>query len=180
MTYAHPSRIDEFVERVARRVAQRTSRRSFLAKLGYFVVGGAVLPMLPVDRSFKWKQASAEGFAETAQVDDPSQCDYWRYCAFDGYICDCCGGSVTSCPPGTKASPTAWIGSCINPDDGQTYLISYNDCCGKDSCGRCGCLNTEGEMPVYRAQLNNDIVWCFGLGDVMTYHCTVGAIVGKA
>ena len=129
-------------------------------------MGGALLPLLPFDR-----RGSKELFAASAQTNDPTQCNYWRYCAIDGYMCSCCGGGPNVCPPGSTPSPTAWVGSCINPDDGQTYLLAYRDCCGKGSCGRCSCLNTEGEMPVYRPALNNDIIWCFGVPS-MVYHCS--------
>jgi methylamine dehydrogenase light chain len=170
---------DRAVEQLTRGVAQRTSRRSFLTKVAGFVAGGVALPLLPVDRSFHLKRARAEAFAETAQTDDPTQCNYWRYCAHDGYTCSCCGGTPSVCPAGSSPSPTSWVGSCINPDDGKTYLIAYGDCCGKDSCGRCACLALEGEMPVYRPQLNNDIVWCFG-APTMVYHCTSAALIGEA
>ena len=38
-------------------------------------------------------------------------------------MCDCCGGTFNKCPPGSQASPTSWVGSCINPDDGRAYLM---------------------------------------------------------
>ncbi len=170
---------DRGVERLSRLVAQRSSRRSVLARLGTALVGGALLPILPVDRSGGIRRARAEAFAATAQTTDPTQCNYWRYCAIDGYMCSCCGGGPSTCPPGSHPSPSSWVGSCINPDDGQAYLIAYRDCCGKDSCGQCACLALEGEMPVYRPQLNNDIVWCFGAPN-MVYHCSSAALIGKA
>ncbi len=165
--------IDRSVERVSRRFARGTSRRHFLTRVGMVLVGGALLPLLPFDR-----RGSKELFAASAQTNDPTQCNYWRYCAIDGYMCSCCGGGPNVCPPGSTPSPTAWVGSCINPDDGQTYLLAYRDCCGKGSCGRCSCLNTEGEMPVYRPALNNDILWCFGAPS-MVYHCSSAAIVRR-
>jgi methylamine dehydrogenase light chain len=67
----------------------------------------------------------------------------------------------------------------VNPEDGKTYLIAYRDCCGTDSCGRCECLGQEGDMPSYRPQLNNDIIWCFGASS-MVYHCSSAALVGLA
>jgi methylamine dehydrogenase light chain len=171
--------LDRLTETFSRRVAQRSSRRSVLARLGVALVGGALLPILPVDRSGRFRKAHAQAFFENAQADDNTQCNYWRYCAMDGYLCTCCGGGITACPAGSEPSPTSWVGSCINPEDGQTYLIAYRDCCGKGVCGQCPCLSTEGEMPVYRPQLSNDIDWCFGARS-MVYHCTGAGLVGKA
>jgi methylamine dehydrogenase light chain len=175
-------RFDKFGERLSRRAAFAISRRSFLAKVGSSLVATAVLPLLPMSRGAHAQPAPrtpGEIFAETAQTTDDTACNYWRYCASDGYMCSCCGGGPATCPPGTVPSPTSWIGSCINPDDGRTYLIAYRDCCGKDSCAKCPCLGTEGEMPVYRPELNNDIIWCFGATS-MVYHCSSAAIVGEA
>jgi methylamine dehydrogenase light chain len=170
---------DRLVERASRRIAQRTSRRSFLGRLGLVLVGGAVIPVLPVDRTGRLKRVSAEEFVKTAQTTDATACNYWRYCSIDGYVCSCCGGTYNVCPPGTQTSLTSWIGSCINPDDNQAYLIAYQDCCGKDSCGQCACLGLEGELPAYRPELNNDIVWCFGAPS-MVYHCSSAVLIGKA
>jgi methylamine dehydrogenase light chain len=171
---------DRAIERLTRGVAQHTSRRSFLTKLAGMIAGGAALPLLPVDRTvFFVKTAHAQEFAKTAQTTDPTQCNYWRYCAHDGYACSCCGGGPSLCPPGSYASPSSWVGSCVNPDDNKTYLIAYQDCCGKDSCGRCPCLGLEGDMPVYRPQLNNDIIWCFG-APTMVYHCSSAVLIGEA
>jgi methylamine dehydrogenase light chain len=105
-------------------------------------------------------------------------CEYWRYCAQDGYLCSCCGGTASTCPPGTEASKVAWIGTCRNPDDGKDYLISYNDCCGKTACGRCLCNTNERERPAYRMGVHNDINWCMS-NDSTMFHCTL-AVVGVA
>ena len=45
--------------------------------------------------------------------------------------------------------------------------------------GQCACLGTEGEMPSYRPELNNDIIWCFG-APTMVYHCSSQVLIGKA
>ena len=42
--------MDKFVESLTRAIAQRTSRRSFLARLGKLILGAAAIPLLPVDR----------------------------------------------------------------------------------------------------------------------------------
>jgi len=163
--------IDRFAERGAREAAQRTSRRSTLARLGTVMVGAAALPMLPFDRSGKAHAAPA------GEVD--TTCEYWRNCALDGFLCTCCGGSVNSCPPGSEVSKVTWVGTCANPKDGKNYLVSYNDCCGKVACGRCLCNFNERERPGYRMGVHNDINWCMANTQTM-YHCTVSAIVGQA
>jgi methylamine dehydrogenase light chain len=173
--------IDRLVERGARDLARRTSRRRFLARLGTALVGGATLPLLPVAR------ASDEGARVSVPDDtklagdlgDPKSCHYWRHCAIDGFLCACCGGSQTACPPGTEMSPITWIGTCRNPGDGKDYVISYNDCCGATLCMRCRCTRTEGERPVYFTSKNNDLLWCFGTKSRAVY-CSVAIVLGQA
>lgn len=172
--------IDEGVEEVVRELARRVSRRSLLTGIGRALIGGAVIPLLPVARGLGHASVGdTSAFAAKAQVKDDTKCDYWRYCAIDGALCTCCGGTTSKCPPGSLASPSSWVGTCRNPSDDRTYIISYRDCCGSDNCGRCTCVNVDGESPVYRPQLNGDIIWCFGMSD-MSYHCTQAAIVGEA
>lgn len=173
----HPS----VVERFSRGLARGLSRRNLITMVGAALTSGcASIPLLPSDRRRAAAPSNGKSFGETAQTTDDTACNFWRYCALDGYLCTCCGGGVSACPPGTVAPPTAWIGSCLNPDDGETYLIVYRDCCGAEVCSRCSCLNLEGEMPVYRPQLNGDIIWCFGTDDQMAYNCTHAAVLSKA
>jgi methylamine dehydrogenase light chain len=163
--------LDRKTDRSSRTLARRTSRRSFIARLGTAMAGMAVLPLLPVIRSF-----AAENLKETG---DPQSCDYWRYCALDGALCSCCGGTQTSCPPGAEPSPITWVGTCRNPVDDKDYLISYNDCCGKSMCARCNCQRTERERPVYYPSKAGAVLWCFGT-KTRQYHCTVGVVLGEA
>ena len=165
---------DRLVEQRSRQLAQGSSRRGLLKGLGAMLVGGASMPLLPVARA-----AGGEGAARPVEEGDPSSCDYWRYCAIDGFLCDCCGGSANPCPPGTEMSPVTWIGTCHNPADGRNYVISYNDCCGKSSCGACLCMRDEGDRPIYRPDKTNDINWCLGTASV-TYHCSTAIVVGVA
>lgn len=167
--------LDRFTERRVRRAAQLTSRRSAVAKVGAALVGTAVLPMLPFDRS--GRAHAQHGGASGPTSDDPMACEYWRNCSLDGFLCGCCGGSITSCPPGSTVSKVSWVGTCRNPKDGTDYLVSYNDCCGKTACARCLCNFNERERPGYRMGLFNDINWCMANTQTM-YHCTVSVIVG--
>lgn len=171
--------VDRLFEKMSRKVAQNVSRRHFISGVGATLAGATMLPVLPVHRKAHAADAGKAWADEVkAQTKDPRACNYWRYCSSDGYLCSCCGGGPATCPPGSSPSPTSWVGSCLNPDDGKMYLIAYRDCCGKDSCPQCACLGTAGEMPTYRPQLNNDIIWCFG-GSSMIYHCSSAAIVGQ-
>lgn len=158
---------DEAVEQLTRRLAKTVSRRSVLRSLGAALVGAASLPLLPV----------ARGQGVEKETGDPASCDYWRYCAIDGFLCACCGGSVTVCPPGTEPAPITWVGTCRNAADGKDYIISYNDCCGKSSCGRCLCNRNEGDRPLYTAGKSNDYNWCVGSNANLPYHCTVSRVI---
>ena len=166
--------LDQLFERSTRSLAQRTSRRSLLASLGQLLTGAALLPLLPVDRASRASAAEAK-----PRPDSPEDCQYWKYCAIDGFLCSCCGGTSASCPPGTAPSPISWIGTCHNAADGRDYIVSYNDCCGKSTCGSCDCVRNEGEKPIYRPSRNNDLNWCMANADV-NYHCTVSVILGVA
>jgi len=153
--------------------ARRSGRRSFLAWLGTSLVGSAAWPLLPVAR--------AEGGSASSPLEqgDETSCDYWRYCAIDGFLCSCCGGSVNTCPPGTEMSPITWIGTCHNPTDGKDYVISYNDCCGKTGCGNCLCNRNEGDRPMYNPSRSNDLNWCLGTSSAV-YHCSTAVVLGIA
>jgi methylamine dehydrogenase light chain len=166
------ARYDDLIERLTRRMAQTVSRRSVLRSLGGFLVGAAAVPLLPVARG----RAAPTG----SGPDDPTSCDYWRYCGLDGFLCACCGGSSTACPPGTEPAAITWVGTCRNAGDGRQYLLSYNDCCGKSSCGRCLCNRNEGDRPAYVPSSANDYNWCVGSKVGVPYHCTVSRIVSVA
>ncbi len=176
------SPMDKFSERVTRRLAGFSSRRGFLAKLGVALIAAPVLPLLPVARVTAAEPAPKTDFERNAQAKDPNKCNYWRYCAIDGVLCGCCGGGIHTCPPGAEPSPISWIGTCMNPEDGRSYVIAYRDCCGKPVCQAdkdCECDSVDRELPLYRQQLNNDIVWCFG-NAAASYHCSTAALVGLA
>lgn len=179
---------DRITEQATRRLARGTSRRSLLTTLGAALVGASGLPLLPVARAAGthgdgpgngYPGVLPQSTGNPQDPGDPTSCDYWRYCAIDGFLCSCCGGTQNTCPPGTEMSPITWIGTCRNPADNRNYIISYNDCCGKTSCGRCLCNRNESDKPMARAQDNNDTNWCLGTESTI-YNCSTGVIIGVA
>lgn len=179
--------LDSHTTGAIRFIASRTSRRSFVGRLGVFMAGMGALPVLPMLRasaqsaspSLNLPPPPVNGVADIQEMGDVTSCDYWRYCAYSGTLCSCCGGTLTQCPPGSQTATVAWVGSCFNPTDGRNYLISYNDCCGKSSCGNCGCHRSEGDRPVYLSAKANSVLWCFGT-ESHNYHCTLALVLGPA
>ena len=170
--------LDLLFERSSRKVANVTSRRKALARFGSWLAVGTAAPLLlPIDRVSRAHAAEVTG--KPGDPGDPNSCDYWRYCSIDGFLCSCCDGSVTACPPGAEVSQVTWIGTCRNPADGKDYIISYNDCCGKHSCSQCACTRNDSEEPLYRPFNNNDVNWCLGAKS-KSYNCTIAIIRGVA
>jgi len=165
------------LESLARDMARRVSRRGLLGSLGALLFGAATLPLLPVARGAPAAQPAG---GTPGDPGDPKTCEYWRHFAIDGFLCSCCGVSTHSCPPGTEPSAITWVGTCHNPGDGRDYIVSYNDCCGKASCGRCLCNRNENDKPLYMPFASNDYNWCAGSQVGIAYHCSTARIVGVA
>jgi methylamine dehydrogenase light chain len=172
------TQFDHWIAHLARGLARRTSRRSLLAGIGTSLLGAAAVPLLPVARAHAREPLPGEPDPATPEG-DPEACEYWRFCSIDGFLASCCGGTQSSCPPGTQMAPITWLGTCRNPADGKEYVISYNDCCGKGTCGKCFCNRNRGDKPVYYTPRSNDIDWCMGTPSVV-YNSTVAVVVGVA
>jgi hypothetical protein len=107
--------VDRWFARLARGVARRSSRRGFLARLGTFVLGTAAFPLLPVARSLGSSRPSTPGEPDpSSPVGDPSNCEYWRHCAIDGFLCSCCGARK-SCPPARDIASSGSAPVAIRP-----------------------------------------------------------------
>lgn len=67
-----------------------------LTLLGGAVTGAAGLPLLPVARAASGGGSGyglpPESTGNPQDPGDPTTCEYWRYCAIDGFLCSCCGG----------------------------------------------------------------------------------------
>lgn len=180
--------VEKLSEHAVRKVAQQTSRRSFLGRLGALIVGSASIPLLPVARAAENTSVPAKGYPGVSpqnsihpgEEGDPASCDYWRYCGIGGPLCACCGGSANACPPGAEMSPLSWIGTCRNPVDEKSYIISYNDCCGKPTCKRCMCgPHNPNDRPVIRPQSSSSYLWCLGTRET-SFTCSTANVIGVA
>lgn len=141
---------------------QRSSRRGLLARLGRRAMqlcGIALLPVLPLDRSFG----------------QSSRCDWWQLCGIDGNLCSttCCNesGGTWSCPDCTTRG-SFWT-KCCQEDISPPYyseVQQYYDCCGTTGG------YTDEQAALCKDDLcENDpseggIAWCSGLG---AYRCTI-------
>ena len=166
---------DLFAEHTARSLSRRTSRRSFLGTL-WHVHRGLVHDPPVAGRPRTGGQAlvgrcafGSQLLRLLASLRDrrlPVRLLRWKF---------------DELPPGTEMSAVTWIGTCHNPADGRDYVISYNDCCGKTSCGRCFCNRNERDTPLYQPGQSNDYDWCSGNSKAnVPYHCSTARIVGAA
>ena len=110
---------------------------------------------------------------------DPTSCDYWRHCAIDGFLCSCCGGSATHCPPGTEVVARHLDRHLPQPGRRQGLPDLLQRLLRARVCGRCPCNRNEGERPEYHWYRNNDINWCAG-ASIQVYHCSIAIVLGRA
>ena len=106
------SKFDRCVAGALMKSSEQSSRRGFLSRLGKFsltMLGVATVPVLPVDRVIPMAAVA--------------NCSDWHLCGIYGRPCDCCGGTVTTCPPNNPQGDN-WWSSCCNHK-----TINYIDCC---------------------------------------------------
>lgn len=108
--------VDGYVEGLARRTAARTTRRSFLGKLGrvaVVVAGGSTMATLLGQGVAQARVCGQSGVSPLCPTFDCTAtwgwCWYARGCCADGAlkkICDCCAPNTRNpvgyCPPGTR------------------------------------------------------------------------------
>ncbi len=162
-----PTKSDNGVDRVfgflAKKLAERTSRKGFLAQAGSLalkVAGVTLLPLLPIDRIVR----DAEGICSFGV--EPG-CGDWQLCGICGNVCcnnsGCNNGSKYRCPTCTSREGM-WCLCCDAPD-GNSYEIKYYDCCETSGQTNCeGCENCTYCCPRYQPK-----AWCYG----KDYRCTI-------
>lgn len=160
-----------------RRLRPRISALLVAAGIGGLAAAGLFSRADPAEAQETASTLSSTEPDPSTPEGDPNSPDYWRYCSIDGFPASACGGTASSCPPGTLMSPITWVGTCRNPADGKNYIVSYNDCCGKGVCGLSFIHRNEGDKPVYYAHKSNDIGWCMGDADA-AYNSTVSIVIG--
>jgi hypothetical protein len=145
----HVSEFDSLTEKGTRYLVHKTTRRSFLTRLGKVIlaaVAGGTLPLLPVDRQ-----------VEIVEAADPN-CNKWWMCgAYVDRTCSCACGTG-GCPSGTTTG-SAWYSCCYDPSISYGRLISYYDCCGSSlpsCCSNSGCECYNG----------SPAIWCGSAGSL--------------
>ena len=68
--------LDQITENLTRKVAQKSSRRSFIGGVGTAIIGGATIPLLPVARAAGGnEQPAAPTDADSVMVTNPVRID---------------------------------------------------------------------------------------------------------
>lgn len=145
--------IDKKFRKAAEKLAQSTSRRSFLFKLtaamALFGSNGLLLPAnrataeptpQPCDTGNCCKAKGIHGNNAGATLNnDPNSDKYWLFAGMEGKPCawGCCGASAGSCPTTIKDRdgkdiPVTLAGcwtTTVSDCDGQNWCVAYVDCC---------------------------------------------------
>ena len=144
----------------------RTSRRSFLARLGARAGrrrarcrcfrSRAHAPPTP-------RAARPTSPASTGDAGDPTSCDYWRHCAIDGFLCSCCGGTQNGVSAGHRdvarhldrhlpqSRPTA-----------RTTSSRTTTAAGRASAGAATATATKATPGLRARRRATTSIWCFG------------------
>lgn len=142
--------IDQVGTELTRRLSQRTTRRSFLARTGMVLMGTAARMAAEPELGRMTAQASHSSY---------HSCSPCRYCHLCGKPLPDCNGYLYpwSCCPGGSKECGAWAGRCCC--GGTMYTYKYSDCYGgSPSCGSMWCTK--------------DSSMCSEWQDAGTYRCT--------
>lgn len=151
------NKLDQIEARILSKLAERTSRKGFLAQTGKMmlkVVGISLLPVLPVDRIIRNLEACCPTYYCTGQL--------WYLCGMNGKICcnitGCLGGTGTKCPQCATKGSGYWCACCAH------IMVKYYDCCAVagscTGCSNCSPVNCSGVQEA----------WC---NSGQQYRCTI-------
>ena len=165
--------IDRLSERRVRKVAQSTSRRSAVAKLGSMLVGGAILPMLPFDRSLappsmatwreEWRSAELRLLAQLRHRWLPVRV---------------LRRNVTACPPGTEISRSPGSAPAATRWTRGTTSSRTTTAAERAAAAAAAATATRATDPCLtrppRATTSN---WCHGTSNNV-YNCSMAVVIG--
>ena len=164
--------LDQAAERLSRRLAGAVSRRSLLRSLGGSPAGAASPPLLPVARG---AAPSATGKAQ--DPGDPASCDYWRYCAIDGFL-RLLRGVRDGLPARYRAGADHLEAPAAIPPTGAT--TSFRTIAAARPRAGVACATAIKATARSTGRRSQTTTTGAGSKSNIPYHCTVSRIVGVA
>ena len=170
--------LDDFFENRTRAVAQHTSRRSALLKIGRVLVGSAfILPVLPFDRSPRAQHGAVDD-GKHDPLDPISAASTGATVRSTVTLCTCCGGSDYELPAGNGSVLSDLDRNLRKPGRRQTLSCQLQRLLRRQPpAAAVFVTKTKANDPAYRMGVHNDINWCMG-NESSIYHCTVSIILG--
>jgi len=126
-----------------------------------------MIPLLPVDRARRQTaQMSAGPSRRNPESNDDLTCDYWKYCAIDGY-CVSAAAAVPRLPARRVALATRGLVRAGIRRTARIISPAIGTAAAKTPCEALLCTNTVGESRSI-APAHSDLIWCFGAPTMAT------------